>query len=145
MLCLDYLQPSLHGQPLAIVRYRLARGETLSSVGLVRCPPEVVAKFPNWSPRTKAHLKPYRHGQHPRAKLVLPEVDSFRESTWREHGLEVIEYRQLWGYPRQREYDHQNCGSFMTELLQHPVWVSTGMEWSLKSASAAPHAPRKRL
>lgn len=147
MLCFDYLQPSIDGQPLAVVRYRLAAGEKLSAVGLVRCTPEVVAKFPKWSPRVKAYLQPYAIGQRPRAKFNFPWVDSHHAFTWEANGLRVIEHRPLYGYPGRREYTHQNFSGAMTELLQHPLWVSTGLAWEMRRSSSAAIAirPRARL
>lgn len=142
MLCFDYLQPSIDGQPLAVVRYRPRPGQWMSAVALVRCPPEVVAQFPTRLARMKPYLKPYEVGQRRRTRFALFDDVTYAEWTWKEHGLEIIEFITLHGYTGQRESSHPDYHNAMRKLLGHPEWLATGEAWLLRDG-LDPRAPAK--
>lgn len=148
MLYLDYVQPSIDGQPLAIARYRLRAGERVWAIGLVRCSAEVLASVKNWSLPTKAYLGAANKLSPPRAKFSLSEVSGAHRPVWESFGFEVLDHRLLMtNYSGQREYEDGKYRGHVEELLRHPQWVVTGEQWELSRTLIArkPTVARKRL
>lgn len=144
MLCFDYLQPSIDGRHLAVVHYRPVGGTDISAAGLVRCPLDLVDRFSKHFDGLAAHRNSYQSGQRLRAKFVMPEVTYYSDSCWQSHGLEVIQSLPTFGVPGQGVSKHRNFSEVMSQLLQHPVWISTGLAWALHHNQVAQRHPARR-